>query len=98
MNFDEAKYQVVQAIKNKNFRHERRKSQAQKNLLANDEISQAEAIAIIEKTRGNQAVKSEHHFLPDTLVWVFRPDDWYIKFYLANGCFFISFHKSEDRP
>ena len=54
MNFDEAKYQVVQAIKNKNFRHERRKSQAQKNLLANDEISQAEAIAIIEKTRGTK--------------------------------------------
>jgi hypothetical protein len=97
MQFAQAKRQLIEALRNQHFQHEIRKGES-KNYLADERITIAEAITIIEKTKGHQASTSWHHFDPQLPIWIFRPDDWYIKFYFKNGLLFISFHPSEERP
>lgn len=67
-----------------------------KNLLQMGLITADDALEIVERTRGGQATSSTHHFDSSVTVWVFKPDDWYLKFYLLDQCWFISFHKSEE--
>lgn len=98
MSFNDAKTKVIAAIRSKRFRHEHRKDLVGKNLLATDEVSLEEAVAILARTRGTEASCSPHHFDPSIEVWVFRPAGWYIKFYLVGSCYFISFHRSEGTP
>jgi hypothetical protein len=95
MSFHTAKAKVVEAIRNKRFRHEQRKDLVEKNLLATGQVGVEEAIAILNRTRGTEASSSPHHFDASIEVWVFRPAGWYIKFYLVGSCYFISFHRSE---
>jgi hypothetical protein len=82
-------------LREETFQHEARNAQAERNLLATKAIELEEAISLVESTRGNQARSSPHHADPNILVWVFRPQDWYIKFYLVDVVWFISFHRTE---
>lgn len=93
MEFQKAKSAILQAVRDDKIQHEARAAQAEKNLLATGHISKDQALAILSKTKGGQASVSAHHKRDDILVWVFRPDDWYIKFYLIEDAWFISFHK-----
>lgn len=95
MGFREAKKLVLEAVREGRFRHEFRTGDSTKNILQMGLINVEEALAIIEQTRGHQATSSPHHFDNTITVWVFRPADWYIKFYLVDHCWFISFHKTE---
>lgn len=94
MGFDSAKKEVLEALRQRKFFNEPR-SESEKNLLETGEVTIEEAIRLVESTRGNQATNSSHHFNPSIVVWVFKPKGWYIKFYFANGCWFISFHPTE---
>ncbi len=95
MKFSEAKASVIKALRDESIQHEARAAQAQKNLLATGQVSIEEAILLVGSTRGDQATNSPHHKDPKILVWVFTPKDWYIKFYLLDGAWFISFHRTE---
>ncbi len=93
MSFKNTKSEVMEALRNKTFRHELRQGD-QKNLLQTGEVTLEEALDLMARTRGDQASCSKHHFDTTIDVWVFRPQGWYIKFYLQGGCWFISFHPS----
>ena len=97
MSFETAKRKVLEAIRSKRFRHESRSGDT-KNLLATGEVSHEEAVQILGRTKGQEASKSRHHLDPDLEIWVFRPAGWYIKFYVVEDCWFISFHRSEATP
>lgn len=92
MGFKQAKNEVMEALRNKSFRHEVRPEE--KNLLQTGEVTLEVALNLVAKTRGDEAAKSKHHLDSTIDVWVFRPQGWYIKFYLQGGCWFISFHPS----
>lgn len=93
--FSQAKADVIAALKEGRIQHEAREARAQKNLLAIGKIDWKEAIALVQSTRGDQAKATPHHANPSVEVWVFRPAEWYIKFYFLDQCVFISFHKNE---
>ncbi len=92
MNFGEAKSKAVEALKTGLFSYEFREHG--KNVVADGDLSQDQAAAIVSSVRGQEASSSEDHLLCGVQVWVFRPPSWYIKFYSHNGVVFISFHKS----
>lgn len=92
MGFESAKQQVIQALQNRQFRHERRTGE-RKNLLELGEVSIEQAIEILGRTKGQEATSSSSHYDSSIEVWIFRPTDWYIKFYLVDQCWFISFHQ-----
>ncbi|MBT9583719.1 hypothetical protein IV102_10225 [bacterium] len=95
MKFSDAKREILAALREHRYQHEARAAQSQKNLLATGAISVDQAIGLVEATRGNQATSSPHHADASVLVWVFRPVGWYVKFYLVDGAWFISFHQAE---
>lgn len=94
MGFEQAKAQILNHLRAGSVRHEARP--ARKNLLQTGQISLVEAAALVAKTRGQQATSTPHHQDASILVWVLRPDDWYIKCYLVDECWFISFHKEGE--
>lgn len=93
MGFQEAKRKALTALQDGKVAYETREAQEKKNLLATGAITFAEAASIIGLTRGHQASCSPHHLDEQLEVWVFRPTDWYIKFYFLDDCMFVSFHK-----
>lgn len=90
--FSQAKAQAVEALRERRIEYEARELQSQKNLLSTGAIDAEMAITLIQSTRGHQANFSPHHADRSIQVWVFEPKGWYIKFYLLEGCCFISFH------
>jgi hypothetical protein len=94
VKFTEAKTEALKALKAGRVHHEPREVRAQKNLLAIGAISIDEAIALIAQTRGTQARSSPFHRDPSIRIWIFKPRDWYIKFYFIEDCFFVSFHQT----
>lgn len=92
--FSQAKAHAAKALREGRIQHEAREAQTQKNLLATGGIDTEEALQLIQATRGQQAKCSPHHADASIQVWVFRPQDWYIKFYLLDQCIFISFHRN----
>ena len=96
MGYDASKRQAIQALHERRFRHERRSGE-NKNLLETGEVTIEEAIQLLGQTRGTEATSSPHHFDRSVDVWVLRPRGWYIKFYVMDLCWFISFHQSEER-
>jgi hypothetical protein len=96
MKFLQAKALVIKALSEGRVHVEARETQAEKNLLAIGKIDPDEAILIIQATRGDQAKSSPHHKDKSILVWVFRPQGWYIKFYFLEDCWFISFHRPDE--
>ncbi len=93
--FNEAKRVAVAALQSGLVTYEPR--DLGKNALADGSISYREAAAILERTRGNQAKCQPHHFDSRQLIWIFRPEGWYIKFYLVDGVCFLSFHLAEGQ-
>lgn len=91
MNFEEAKREVLAALRAGRIHHEPRSPE--KNLLASRQLSLPEAETIVARTRGHQASCAPHHLDPQLRVWIFQPSGWYIKFYFRDGCWFISFHR-----
>lgn len=94
MGFEQAKALVLAHLQAGTVRHEPRP--ARKNLLQTGQISLVEAAAIVARTRGHQASSTPHHQDASIPVWVLQPDDWYIKCYLVDECWFISFHKAGE--
>lgn len=93
--FSQAKAGVIAALREGRVQHEAREVADQKNLLAINKIDRDDAIALIQSTRGTQGKASPHHADASIEVWVFKPRDWYIKFYFTELCVFISFHRNE---
>ncbi len=96
MGFEQAKALILAHLGAGTVRHEPRP--ARKNLLQTGQLSLVEAAAIVAKTRGQEASSAPHHQDPSITVWVLRPDGWYIKCYLVDECWFISFHKAGESP
>ena len=51
---------------------------------------------IISGCRGVDARSTPHHQDQQIEVWVLTPSTWYIKFYIVEDVWFISFHGQED--
>lgn len=96
MNFSDAKRHVVEALQSGQIKHEPRADADEKNWLFSRRISREEAAEIIKSTRGDRFQTDKHHLDSSIEVLFFRPGDWYIKCYLRNECWFISFHKAGD--
>lgn len=65
-----------------------------KNLLITGEITVAEVIELINKTKDGQYASSPHHIVTRVDVHVFRPERWYIKLYFIDpDVIFISVHR-----
>jgi len=95
VGFEEVKRQVIEALRTGNYLNEHRSSR-EKNLLAAGLLDVTTAIELVQRTRGQQAQSSPHHFNPSVRVWIFRPSGWYIKFYLSGTCWFLSFHREGE--
>ncbi len=103
MGFRETRAAILKAIDEGRVAHELRTVQSEKNLLAAEEISLARARQLILRARGNQAASAPHHLSPAVTVWILRPKEsgvtWYIKCYLRGAdLIFISFHPEEVQP
>ena len=78
--------------------HEERSYQEAKNLLASGQLSEEEAIAILNVVRAAQAKASIHHYDAKQKIWIMQVKvatvSWYIKAYLReeNRVVFLSFH------
>jgi hypothetical protein len=100
MGFRQARSRLLAALRSGNFQHEVREVLAEKNLLAIGDVTAAEVIRAVQKTRGDEYSRSPHHWDPEIKVHVFRPriegERWYIKCYFlpASGetAVFISVH------
>lgn len=83
------------------FQHERRDALSEKNLLAVGDVTAAEVVGLLPKTRGDQYSSSSHDWDAATAVHVFKPvvnrEQWYIKAYFLDpsdeSAMFISVHK-----
>jgi hypothetical protein len=92
---------LIAAVESGEFQHEMRDSLSEKNLLAIGEVTEAEVIQMLWRTKGDQYSSSRHDWDADTLVHVFRPEmdgeRWYIKAYFLDprdqSAMFISVHK-----
>ena len=93
MTFKEAKSKIVEALLADTYAIEERGDKS-KNLLCDNAISNQDAAAIVQRTKGHQHSTSPHHAVPTITVWIFRPDDWYVKVYFTSNAVVISFHRS----
>jgi hypothetical protein len=101
MGLKSARKALIAALEAGNFQHEQRDTLSEKNLLAVGEVTEAEVIGLLRRTRGDQYSSSGHDWDRDTTVHVFKPevDDerWYIKAYFLNptdhSAIFVSVHK-----
>ena len=92
---------LVAALEAGDLQHEARDTLSEKNLLAVGKVSEADVIALLRRTRGDQYSSSGHDRDPDTTVHVFKPavdeEQWYIKVYFLDptdgSAMFISVHK-----
>jgi len=97
MGFTDIKSCIIKCLESGDYDHETRTSIDVKNLLACGQISEAEVIRLINKTRGTEYEKSPHHYDRSVMVHIFKPKDngmtWYIKFYFVEpSAMFISVH------
>jgi hypothetical protein len=79
------------------IRHEARAATKDKNLLASGQVSLAELVAIISKSRGSDYSESPHHQAPEIVVHIISRRhvglSWYIKWYILEpNLWFISVH------
>ncbi len=94
MGFREAKFLVVQALESGTFDHEVRNDIDDKNLLSSGDVSVDELLDVVRRCNGSHHTMSQHHFIEDIEVHIFRRDGWYIKFYfITPDTYFISVHK-----
>ena len=101
MGLRSARGALIAALEAGDLQHEARDTLSEKNLLAVGEVSEADVIALLRRTRGDQYSSSGHDWDPATTVHVFRPDvddeRWYIKAYFldptGSSAVFISVHK-----
>ncbi|MCE7875385.1 hypothetical protein DYH09_34160 [bacterium CPR1] len=82
--------------------HEGRSLQGTKNLLSSGEVSETEALRILEAVRGQQAQQGVHHYEPEQPIWIMRPEvggvRWYLKLYLSGeNLVCLSFHRAEEQ-
>jgi len=88
VKFSEAKSSAINALRTGDYRLAVR-NDIDQNQLATGQISSFEAAEILMRARGPGECR-KHHFL-DTDVWILKPDNWYIKFYFLEKCWFVSF-------
>jgi hypothetical protein len=101
MGLSDARKALIPALEAGDFQHEARDVIGEKNLLAAGDVTEAEVIRLLRRTRGDQYSSSAHDWDPKTTVHVFRPEvdgeRWYIKAYLLDpseqSATFISVHK-----
>ena len=93
--FNTVKSEVINCLKKGRFQHEVIGAIDTKNFLSTGEISVDDVIRLISKTKGFQYECSPHHMVSGIDVHIFKPDNWYIKFYfVAPNVMFISVHKN----
>lgn len=102
MGFQEDKRRMLECLRQGRVVHEGRSLQSTKNLLSSGELSETEALRILEAVRGQQAQLAAHHYDPEQLLWVLRPEvagvRWYLKLYLSGeDLVCLSFHPTEDQ-
>lgn len=96
MGLNNIRAEVVRRLKEGFIQHDTDRSGEidVKNLLLTGEISVEEVIELIQNTKGTQYQSSPHHYVPSVDVHIFRPKEWYIKFYFIDpDVIFISVHK-----
>lgn len=93
--FKVVKKAVMEALKAGAYQHEARSSIDVKNLLATGEVSAAEVMTLLGKSRGTEHQCSLHHFDSRITVHVIKTGGWYLKFYFIEpDTWFISVHPS----
>ena len=101
MSLRAARAALIRALEDGAFQHEARDVLSEKNLLAVGEVTEADVIRMLRRTRGEQYSSSPHDWDPQTLVHVFKPEagkqKWYVKAYFLDPpdrcAVFISVHK-----
>ncbi len=101
MGFRDAKIATVAALKSRDYVHESRPTQAEKNLLAIGDVSPEDVIRLVRRCRGGQYQESPHDADGTVAVHVFKPEvegeRWYVKVYFIGGfgttATFISVHR-----
>ncbi len=98
MGFKEIKRKVISCLEEGNFLHEQRNNIKIKNLLATGDITIANIIDILKKSRSNEHQSSPHHSISGVTVHIIKTsysgDEWYIKWYfIAPNSVFISIHE-----
>jgi hypothetical protein len=94
MGFNDAKRQVLAALKNGTWRVEARQHVDAKNKLATGEVSVDELVKVIGRSRGQDHAMRPHDRDQAVTVHIIRKDGWYIKFYFIEPLtFFISVHE-----
>lgn len=100
MGLRDVRVLLVDALESGRYQHQARQVQSEKNLLATEEVSAAEVVALLHRCRGSEYSTSPLHFDPATTCHVFRPvqrgERWYIKaYFLSHDAVFISVHRAE---
>ncbi|HEX8393927.1 MAG TPA: hypothetical protein VF665_16410 [Longimicrobium sp.] len=100
MGLKDVRVLLVDALESGRYQHQARQVMSQKNLLATDDVSAAEVVALLHRCRGDQYTTSPLHFDPATTCHIFQPcvrgERWYIKaYFLSLDAVFISVHRTE---
>lgn len=88
MTFTEARRRIIAALQDGNFQHEIRAvtEGKNKNLLATNDVTRLEVIALLNRCRGNQHECESHHASDYPPVHIFKPtsqgEQWYVKAYI----------------
>ena len=92
--FNAVKAALIDALQRGDFQHEARSKIEVKNLLAMGQISAADVVAVLKRSRGSAHQTSAHHLDASITVHVVTTSGWYIKFYFLDPqTWFICVHE-----
>ena len=84
---------VIEALEEGDYQHEARSSIDVKNLLATEEVTAAEVVALIRRSDGTQYTCSPLHGNTGLDCHLIKTGGWYVKFYFLDPTtVFISVH------
>ena len=100
MGFKKVKLRIVECLKGQRVHHDvsRLGNINEKNLFLVGEISSEEVIDLLNRTKGHEYIKSQHHWDKSLEVHIFKPRKenvkWYIKcYFIEPNVWFISVHR-----
>lgn len=96
MGLKDVRKKAIKCLKSGCIQHETDRSGNidEKNLLVTGQVSVEEVIKLINATKGSGFKSVKHHSLKDIDVYIFKPNNWYIKcYFIEPDIFFISVHK-----
>lgn len=96
MGLKNVRQKVIKCLKSGRIQHVTSRSGniVEKNLLVTGQITVEEVIELINRTKGNDFKCVKHHILKNIDVYIFKPNNWYIKcYFIEPDIFFISVHR-----